>query len=509
MAFNWDKFSRRHRDKIIAEWVRRLKTEVSWHYSSRPKKELWGTVKKAYDANCRVIVNNDYRFINRFIDEITKMRLEAGFPLDDVQKAFELYRNIVLPILIDESSKEDLNPNISRINNCLAYTIYRFSDHFQKMHKKHLQDYANRLEEDVRIRTAELQESERKYKGLVEEINDGYLVINNDVIAFVNPAFCSMHGYRLNEVISRPFSIFIDPKSRKKVMDIIKKNLCNLPAPNVFEYNRLTRDGRSLPTEITVKPTSYKDVRYNICLCRDITERVRMEKKIREAERMAYIGQITASLSHEIRNPLSAVKMNLQILKKNSGLQGNDKRRIDISVREVNRLEGILQELLDFAKPLSITPRPAMVNSIISECVELLEIKCQEKRLMINMDLDPEIPVIQADPEKIEQVVINLLLNAIDSSDSGGCIMITSRFRRISGFSKAEIIIEDDGVCIPENRLTDIFKPFYTTKTKGTGLGLANVKRIAEAHGGSVEVKNRVPCGAAFRVSLPVGEDHG
>jgi hypothetical protein len=149
---------------VIDEWVKRLKTDVSDHYAQRTDKELNTTVGNAYDSFGAVITDNDYTRINAFINEITKIRLEAGFPLDDVQKAFELFREIITPHLVAECPLADLSSNLERTNRCLAYTIHRFSNHFQRMHEKYLKEYAHRLEQDVSARTAELRESEYKYK---------------------------------------------------------------------------------------------------------------------------------------------------------------------------------------------------------------------------------------------------------------------------------------------------------------------------------------------------------
>jgi len=163
-----------------------------------------------------------------------------------------------------------------------------------------------------------------------------------------------MHDYLPEEVLGKKFYTFLAPASRENVIEIYRKSVENEPSPVFFEYMRLNRDGGVFPTEIRANVAAYDGQLSNIGICRDITERVEMEEKVRESERMAYIGQITTSLSHEIRNPLSAVKMNLQILEKNPDIKGNDKRRVNISIRETTRLERILTQLLDYAKPLQL-----------------------------------------------------------------------------------------------------------------------------------------------------------
>jgi PAS domain S-box-containing protein len=502
MSFSLENFLEKNRAAVIKEWVHLLKTRVSPRYAERPRKELISTVTQAYDANTRVLLYNDFSHIDRFIEKISQMRLKAGFSLSDVQMAFELFRTVVPPLIAAETNASEFLSATTRINNCLTYTIHRFSDYFQAMHQSRILEHNRQLEEEVRTRTAELRESELKYKTLVEEINDGYFVVRNESVVFANPAFCTMHGYRPDEVIGKKFYDFIDSGSREKFIAIYKKSFRKRGTPRTFEYLRLTREGESYPTEILAKVTLYDNKLSTIGICRDITQRVRMEQKMRETERMAYIGQITTSLSHEIRNPLSAVQMNLQILKKSPLLKGNDGRRIDISVREVKRLENILKQLLDFAKPVNLDFSSHSLNRILLSSMELLEMKFKEKNIFIDMDLDPDMPYIQADEEKLGQAVINLLLNALEASPEGAIISVLSRCRNRNG-KCAEVVISDRGPGVPEEHLDDIFKPFFTTKTSGTGLGLCNVKRIAEAHDGWIEVKNLDEGGAAFKMSLP------
>lgn len=511
MGFSLAEFHQRNRSMILHQWVEKLHQEVGDQYASRPLQELYGTVSEAFEANHHVLVYGNFHYINEFIDKITRMRLGAGFLLSDVQKAFELYRMIVTPLLAKEATIEEFQENVEKINRCLAYTIHRFSDHFQDMHEKGILEHNQRLEEEVKARTAELRESELKYKTLVEEINEGYFVIQDEIIVFANKAFCEMHGYALDEVISRKFYDFVDPENRQEVVDIYAKRILGRSAPASFEYLRISKEGKSYPTEITAKVTRYEEKVSSIALCRDISERVEMDRRIRESEKMAYIGQITTSLSHEIRNPLSAVKMNLQIINRNAQLKGNDQRRIDISVREVIRLERILTELLDFAKPLQVKFNHCPINQILHSCLELLDMKLVEKRLSRITSYGSGIPYLMGDSEKLGQAFINLLLNAIEASPEEGSICVTTLYHSNGGNPQVEVLIEDEGQGISQESLSEIFKPFFTTKSKGTGLGLSNARRILEVHGGRIEVENRaprLPCGACFHVFLPARGAH-
>jgi PAS domain S-box-containing protein len=412
-----------------------------------------------------------------------------------------------VPLAARETTTRQFLDCVLRINACLAVTIHRFSDYFQEMHQRRNIDYAHRLEAEVRERTAELRESESRYKTLVEEINDGYFVIQDGTIVFANNAFCKMHECPLDLVLGYKFQTFVAPESREKVLQVYHDSLADRPTPRALEYLRLTSDNRTIPTELTAKVTTYQDVRSNIGLCRDISERVKMERRMREAERMADVGRITASLSHEIRNPLSAVQLNLQVLKANRDLTGNDARRLDIAVREVGRLEGILKELLDFAKPLTLHLSYFRLEEVIETCLELLDPKFQEKDLGLRLKLEDRLPPIIADREKLGQALINLLLNSIESTSAGGVIRLSCLRAEHDGKPGIEAAVADPGHGVKVEHMGEIFKPFFTTKNKGAGLGLTNVKRIVEAHQGWVLAKNIEPRGALFRIWLPGGEE--
>ena len=507
MEFSFSKFLNTHEPVIIRQWIKKLHTECGEQYAARPLEELFETITRAVAANYQVLAHKNYHPINIFIDKITDMRLKSGFSLSDVQRAFELYRVIVTDLLIKNASNQEFKEIFESLNHCLAYTTHRFSDHFQDMHQKKIVQQNRELEQMVIKRTTAHQESEKKYKTLVEEINDGYFVIQDSLIVFANRAFCTMHGYDLQDVLGENFCRFVAVSDREEVLKIYSDNFESQVASQVFEYKRLVKSGQEFPTEIQGKTTSYGNKISSIGICRDITERIKMEKKVRENERMAYIGQIAASLSHEIRNPLSSIKMNLQILNGNKKITGNDKRRVDISVSEVIRLEQILNQLLDFAKPLQLNKKPCNIYIILNSYIELLEMKFKEKNLIVVTTIEDEPPPLIADGEKLGQAFINILINAIESSDPFGKISVT--FKKIihQNLEYAGVQIDDEGSGFDEKDKEEIFKPFFTRKTKGIGLGLANVKRIIDVHNGFVRAKKNNNKGASFLIMLPLGNN--
>jgi PAS domain S-box-containing protein len=498
---------RERRREIINEWAQRLSV-LSPSYRQRPLDELLTTVSEAFDANYEALTSGCFARIDSFIDFITSVRLEAGFPLSDVQKAFELFRSIVNETLRASGHTELMIKAIEPLNACLAYTIHRFSDHFQEMHERSIRSYAQELERQVEARTAELLESQRGYRTLVEEINDGYFIIRDRIISFANHAFCAMHLSDPSEVVGKPFFSFVAPECRERVVSAYLDAVDGRPAPSRLEYTRVGPPPDKAATEIKARVVDLGQGPVVIGICRDISERAAMEAKVREHERMAYVGRLSASLSHELRNPLSSIKMNLQILERKLDLEGFDRKRLEITVREVSRLEVILRQLLDVARPLSIHASPTDLAALACGCVDLLEPKASEKGLVIVQRHSRGTPRAELDAGKIEQAVINLLLNAIEACPEGGRIIIWTKKTSMDGADApdapwVELGVRDNGPGIDPKVMPNLFQPFFTGKSSGAGLGLSNVKRIVEAHSGKVEVKSRKGRGASFALRFP------
>ncbi len=494
---------RSYRDEAVDEWVDRLHAEMGPHYGRRPSEELKITCAAAYDASYAVLVDQDYRLIDCHIRWITRLRLLGGFNLSEVQGAYEMFRKLVTPVLTRKLKGHELQNALERVNECLYYTITRFSDYFQQQHEKQIRDHARDLKKQVEERTSELAESEAQYRVLVEDINDGYFVNQNGIIVFANKAFCDLHDYTVAEVVGRPYLDFIAPESRSEVRKIYETRVERGAAQDLYMYFRRTRDGRALPTENKVKLIIYRGEKAAVGVCRDITERVEMEKKVRESESLAHIGQLTTSLAHEIRNPLSSVKMNIQILLKKIEFRGNDKRRMEIMTEEISRLERILTEMLDFAKPLRLDLKPASIRSIILSCIEIMTVRFQEKGIEVRKSFSREIPRISIDRDKIEQAIINVLQNSIDVLPEGGRIGVKTKYAAGNG-RFVSIDVDDNGPGIAEEDLPYVFDPFFSNKKKGTGLGLWNVKKVIEAHGGTVGIATKRTGGVHLSMTVPV-----
>jgi PAS domain S-box-containing protein len=492
----------KYREAIIDEWLRRLQTEVSPRYSARPEKELVRTITRAFDADYDALVYGNFDKLDQMIDFIGNFRGKSGFTLSEVQKAFEQFRSILPPILEREMTKTAAFRILDRMNHCMAYTIHKFSDQFQELHEKEIKRYAQDLEITVDKRTKELAESERKYRRLVEEIRDGYFVHKQGIIIFANQAFCDMHNYTLDQVIGCNFRVFVASESLEMVERLYEERMSSDKTEGQYVYLRRNSRGEAFPTENKVILTEYEGEAAIIGICRDITERTEIEKRIREAERLAHIGQLTTSIAHEIRNPLSAAGMSVQDLLKNFSVSANNKRRLEILGKELARVDKIVTEMLDFAKPVKFEFCPEAVEPLVNSCLDVLEARLREQRITVVQTMNEPLPVLIMDREKMLQALINILLNSIEAVGSRGRLEISA----FESDGAVKIVVRDNGPGIAEEDLPYAFDPFFSRKKKGTGLGLANAKKVIEAHRGAIDLR-RMSGGAEVIVTLPCAQD--
>ena len=229
----------------------------------------------------------------------------------------------------------------------------------------------------------------------------------------------------------------------------------------------------------------------------DLTELRRMQLEVERAERLASIGRLAAGIAHEIRNPLASISGSIEMLKTTPGADADSRQLMDIAVREVDRLNRLITDLLDYARPHKEERRRLDLGEHAGEIVRAFE---QERREKITVAVDvPAGVIVEAAPGQLRQVLWNLIRNAADAmSTSGGEITI----RLGTDGSRAVLAIRDQGPGIPPDRIDRLFEPFYSTKTGGTGLGLATVARIVTDHGGTVDVSSEPGQGATFTVLL-------
>lgn len=242
-------------------------------------------------------------------------------------------------------------------------------------------------------------------------------------------------------------------------------------------------------------------------MTRDLLEtRRRMEDanlKLIQAEKLASIGRISASIAHEIRNPLTSVKLNIQKLMQNEHLDEEEKEHLSISQEGIGQIEKFIKELLNFTRVSDLNPERFSVVQIIEESLKMMRNSFQEKKIVLEKNFAADLPAVVVDGDKIRQVFLNILRNAVEAVEEGGKIGLALSRVKENGVAKIKVRISDDGCGIPEKDWENIFEPFYTTKPSGFGLGLSNARKIVEQHRGSIRVTKTKGKGTTFEVRIP------
>lgn len=232
-------------------------------------------------------------------------------------------------------------------------------------------------------------------------------------------------------------------------------------------------------------------------------ENSRLFETVKERDRLAALGEMSAGLAHEIRNPLGAIKGAAQLLNPKQ-LEGINRDFVDIIIEEVDRLNGVVCQFLDYARPLRIGHELTDINQIIRRTLQLIETEAVSTDIEIVQELEEELPLLYADAEQLKQVFINLIRNSIEAMPDGGELTIQTELVGEMDAPTVRVTFTDEGDGVPPEVMKNIFIPFYTTKSKGTGLGLSICQRIIEHHEGTIQVQNLSEGGARFTIRLPV-----
>ena len=230
-------------------------------------------------------------------------------------------------------------------------------------------------------------------------------------------------------------------------------------------------------------------------------------RKLIQAEKLASIGRISASIAHEIRNPLTSVKLNIQKVMESENLDGMDREHLDISQEGIGHIETFIKEMLNFTRVSELQLDHFSPKQIVDESVKMIRNTLKLKDVELAIEIQAELPQVFVDGDKIRQVLLNILHNACEAQDKGGQIVIVLSLLKGRRGKKLKIQISDNGPGIPEKDRENIFEPFYTTKSTGIGLGLANARKIIEQHKGSIRIVKTEKPGACFEILIPCEEE--
>ena len=367
------------------------------------------------------------------------------------------------------------------------------------------------LSERLRKTRQELQEKSMDFEDLrvvqdhiLRSVGSGIVTMNmtGEVTSWNNGAE-QITGYSFEQIRGRWKDVFGDSiKGLFGQTDKLKERSVR------FEGRILKRNGSKaiLGFTASILKDDRDDVRGIILTFQDITRLIEMEEQMRRQERLATVGSLAAGIAHEIRNPLASLSGSIQMLQGELDLKGENRHLMDIVLRETDRLNTIITEFLEYARPKTLHRQKVNLSSLVGETIALFRnSKNYRAGVRVSCHIAPTIAVI-GDPQRLRQVFWNLLINAAQASTDRGEITITAAPGSGADEEDAVIRFTDTGAGIAAEHLDNIFDPFFTTKSDGTGLGLAIVYRIIEDHGGAIDVRSEPGEGTTFTIKLPFEE---
>lgn len=228
------------------------------------------------------------------------------------------------------------------------------------------------------------------------------------------------------------------------------------------------------------------------------------QHKLVQTEKLAQIGRMTATIAHEIRNPLTSVKLNIQKIAEDGCLPPGDKEHLALSQEGIARIEKFIKELLNFTRSTALQRAPFAIGQILEESVKMVKDVFAEKRIAVEIEIAENLPEILVDGDRMRQVFLNILRNAGEAMEAEGRIAIDAATVDEDGGRKLSVRVSDNGGGIPEKDWETIFEPFYTTKSWGFGLGLANARKLVELHRGTIRVVPKRGRGTTFEILIPI-----
>lgn len=341
----------------------------------------------------------------------------------------------------------------------------------------------------------ELRQTKELLESLFHHSADPILLLSLDsVVQDINAAAKNVFGWEPDE--AKGLFCPMVPEDRKEELQRVRKSIQSGKEVVGLETVRRKKDGSLIDVSITFSPL--KDGKGNIigmaAIARDISERKRTEELLSRSEKLSAIGQLAASIAHEIRNPLTSIKGFIQFFRGNIQDQF-----VELMLSELERIELIVTEFLLLAKPHATHFVEKNINSIIRHTLPIIEAQAIMNKVNIVASLMNPISSIRCDENKIKQVLINVFQNAIEAMPSGGTIHVSTEFQ------EKEVLIQvtDDGHGISNERIKKLGEPFYSNKEKGTGLGLMVCFKIMEEHGGRMEFESKEGTGTTVRMFLP------
>ncbi len=401
-----------------------------------------------------------------------------------------------------------------------------------KDEKSHLQAMNRFLAEQADSSTSKLLETNRRLKTLLEyhhcvlsSLKTGVIVARLDgTVRTFNSGAREITGFVEAEMADRKLEdlpVNLEPVARALQLTLQEGKGC---LQDHLEIKTARSEAVPVTLETSVLKGGNGQVLGAIATLKDTSLLHQMETQLLRAERLSALGEMAAGVAHEIKNPLNAI---MGFSKRLSAKieEPNLKKYADIIAEEVRRMDATINDVLEYSRPDRVTKEPADIHKILEETVTFLDEKLEKAGVKVEREWDMEVPLVPLDLVKVRQVVLNLVLNAIQAMEKGGRITLRTRvtegvapesgaqnealiFQKLFLKQKMVLVsIADTGCGIPKENMAKLFHPFFTTKITGTGLGLSICHKIIASHGGTLDVQSVVGQGSTFMIYLPLGEE--
>lgn len=353
------------------------------------------------------------------------------------------------------------------------------------------------------------------YEALIAGFPDAVVGVDDGLrVVLWNPAAEALLGRSARRTIGRALKELFPPDTSlvRHLGDTLATGESRSESAAVIEGG----DGRPVHVSVVTAPLAVRSggVEAAVAVIRDVSRLQQLESEVRRGETLAAAGQIAIGLAHEIRNPLGAIRGAVQLMRRELGEDARLGEYTDVLLKEVDRVNRIIEMLLDISRPVSLRPVPLNVHQLLERVALLSEEAASQRRVQIVRRYDPSLPPILADEDRILQVFHNLVRNAMDAMATGGKLTLVTRLSTNPLFTKvdlghgqrsmAEIQVADEGEGIPEATRARLFTPFFTTKDRGMGLGLALCHRIIEEHRGVIQIVSEPARGTEVSCFLPI-----
>jgi PAS domain S-box-containing protein len=363
--------------------------------------------------------------------------------------------------------------------------------------------YRRQFEERLKARNEELESTREFLTRIIEGSAEAIVTLDPDQrIASWNLAAERIYGWKADELIGHSLQRLLPVgQAAQEEIHRIDDQVRQGRTLRDYQTTHVRKDGTRITVRMTWSPFHSAGGNYegSTTIVRDVSSLLEMERRLREQDRLAAVGRLAAQVAHEIKNPLAGIRGACEVMMARLTEQRGQEIAEEV-VRQIDRLNRTVEDLLLFARPVMTRPRPTDMHELIDQVLAVMLEEPNARTLKVVRDYAPQMPLLNVDPEQMQQVMFNVLLNASQAMGYEGAMTVGTRLDDTG----ATVTVSDSGPGIAEDTIDNIFEPFYTTRAQGTGLGLAIVKKIVQSHRGTIEALASSQGGAEFQIHLPL-----